>query len=115
MINIEDFSKIEIKIGTILSAEEIEGSDKLIKLSVDFGEDPSASSGRDHRQVLSGIKAWYKPEDLTGQQAAFVTNLEPRQMMSLESEAMILASHIADEPPILLGPKTPTTPGAKIR
>lgn len=108
MITIDDFAKIEIKIGTILSAEEIEGSDKLLKLSVDFGEDSP-------RQVLSGIKAWYSPTDLIEQQAAFVTNLEPRQIMGLESQAMILASHTADKPPVLLGPKTPTTSGAKIR
>lgn len=107
-ITIDDFSKIEIKIGTIISAEEIDGSDKLIKLQVDFGEDTP-------RQVLSGIKAWFNPTDLVDQQAAFVTNLKPRQMMGLESEAMILASHIGDEAPVLLGPKSPTSPGAKIR
>lgn len=108
MINIDDFSKIEIKIGTILSAEEIDGSDKLLRLQVDFGEDTP-------RQVLSGIKAWFSPSDLVNQQAAFVTNLEPRQIMGLQSQAMILASHLGDEPPVLLGPKSPTTPGSKIR
>lgn len=108
MITIDDFAKVEIKIGTILSVEEIEGSDKLLKLQVDFGEESP-------RQVLSGIKTWFKPEDLTNQQAAFVTNLEPRQMMGLQSQAMILASHIGEEPPVLLGPQTETTPGAKIR
>lgn len=108
MITIDDFAKVEIKIGTILSVEEIAGSDKLLKLMVDLGEESP-------QQVLSGIKAWFRPEDLVNQQAAFVTNLEPRQMMGLQSQAMILASHLGDEAPVLLGPKISTTPGAKIR
>lgn len=108
MITIEDFAKIEITIGTILTAEAVEGSEKLLRLSIDFGEDQP-------RQVLSGIKPWYSPDQLIGQQAAFITNLQPRQMMGLESQAMILASHVENQPPIILGPKSPTTPGAKIR
>lgn len=84
MINIEDFAKVEIRAGRILSAEKVEGSEKLLKLSVDFGEENA-------RQVLSGIAKFVSPEDLVGTSCAFVTNLEPRQMMGLESQAMILA------------------------
>lgn len=108
MINIDDFTKVEITIGTILQVEEIAGSDKLLRLVVDFGEDQP-------RQVLSGIKAWYSPDQLVNTQAAFVTNLQPRQMMGLESQAMILASHVEGQPPIILAPKSATNPGAKIR
>ena len=86
MINFNDFQKIEIKVGTVLSAEKVEGSEKLLKLSVDFGEEKP-------RQVISGIaKTFKEPEKLIGKQFAFVTNLEPRLIMGLESQAMILAS-----------------------
>jgi len=84
MINIEDFAKVEIRAGKILSAEPVEGSEKLLKLSVDFNEE-------NPRQVLSGIAKHISPEELVGITCAFVTNLEPRQMMGLESEAMIMA------------------------
>lgn len=87
MINFNDFQKIEIKVGTILSADKMEGSEKLLKLSVDFGESSP-------RQVVSGIaKTFTAPEKLAGKQFLFVTNLEPRQIMGLESQAMILATH----------------------
>jgi methionyl-tRNA synthetase len=86
MINIDDFKKVEIKAGKILSAEFIEGSEKLLKLMVDFG-------GTEPRQVLSGIRKYFEdPQVLVGVTTAFVTNLEPRPMMGLESQAMILAA-----------------------
>lgn len=84
MITIDDFKKVEIRAGKIISAEAIEGSEKLLKLSVDFGEE-------NPRRVLSGIAKYIKPEDLIGTVCAFVTNLEPRQMMGMESQAMIMA------------------------
>jgi methionyl-tRNA synthetase len=86
MINIEDFKKVEIKAGKILFAEIIEGSDKLLRLSVDFGEETP-------RQVVSGIRKYFDgPETLVGTTCAFITNLEPRAIMGLESQAMILAA-----------------------
>jgi len=90
MITFNDFQKIEIKVGAILSAEKVEGSEKLLKLSVDFGELAP-------RQVISGIAKTFSPENglekLIGKQFLFVTNLEPRNIMGLESQAMILAAH----------------------
>ena len=85
MITIDELKKVEIRAGKILSAEVIEGSEKLLKLSVDFGEERP-------RIILSGI-AKYFPEGmgLTGVICGFVTNLEPRPMMGLVSEGMILA------------------------
>lgn len=90
-ITIDDFHKVEIRIGEILSAEPIEGSDKLLKLKVNFG---------DHeRQVLSGIKAYVgDPQGLVGKRCPFITNLPPRTMMGLESQAMILAVGGGDTP-----------------
>ena len=84
-ITIDDFAKIEIKAGKIISAEKIENSEKLLKLSVDFGEETP-------RQVLSGISKFFPNEgDLVGKTCSFVTNLVPREMMGMESQAMILA------------------------
>ncbi len=93
-ISIDDFKKVEIRAGKILSAEKIEGSDKLLKLVVDFGTafaDASTVEGRQPRQILSGIAKHINPEELVGTTCAFVTNLEPRQMMGLESQGMIMA------------------------
>lgn len=84
-ITIDDFQKIEIRIGEILSAEPIEGSEKLLKLKVNFG---------DHeRQVLSGIAKYFpEAQQLVGKKCPFVTNLPVRTMMGQESQAMILAA-----------------------
>ncbi len=85
MITINDFKKVEIKIGEIVSAENIDGSDKLLQLKVNFGSE--------ERQVLSGIKAYFPdPQQLVGKRCPFVTNLEPRMMMGLQSQAMLLAT-----------------------
>lgn len=106
-VNIDDFAKLEFKVGTIIEAEEIEGSEKLLKLSVDLGEETP-------RQVLSGIKLYYKPEDLKGNQFIFITNLEPRKMMGLESQAMIMAAD-ASEDVVLLVPQKHVPAGSKVR
>lgn len=83
-ININDVAKVEIKAGKIISAEKIEESNKLLKLSVDFGEE-------NPRTVLSGIAKFFpEGEGLVGKKCAFVTNLEPREMLGMKSEAMIL-------------------------
>lgn len=106
MINIEDLAKVEIKVGTILEIEEVEGSEKLLKLSVDFGEE-------NKRQVLSGIKKFFDKEFLLNKQFAFITNLEPRKMMGMESQAMILAT--GEEALSLLTPTSPVKNGSQMR
>jgi methionyl-tRNA synthetase len=92
-INFDDFLKVKMAVGKVLSAEKLEKSPKLLKLSVDFGE-------ADPRQVLSGIAKTFTPEDLIGKSFAFVINLEPRQIMGMESQAMILAA--SDEQGLVL-------------
>lgn len=84
MINIDDFKKVELKVAKVLSAEKIEGSDKLLKLQLDLGTE--------QRQILSGIAKHYQLEDLVGKQIVIISNLEPRQMMGLESQGMVLAA-----------------------
>lgn len=120
MISIDDFAKCEFKVGTVLEAEEISGSDKLLKLQVDLG-DPSTGSGpSEPRQILSGIKKWYKSEKLIGKQFVFITNLEPRMMMGFESQGMIMAvgdpsTSLRTSKPILLKPSSKVPPGSKVR
>ncbi len=99
-ITIDDFKKVEIRVGEIVRAERIEGSEKLLKLQVNFGgATAGASAGTiDSRQVLSGIAAYVPdPQTLVGVRCAFVTNLAPRTMMGLESQAMLLASGGGEE------------------
>lgn len=106
MISFDDFIKVELKVGTILTAEEVAGSEKLIKCMVDLGEE-------EPRQILAGVKQWYNPQDLAGKQVVVAANLEPRKMMGLESQGMMLAA--GDEKPVFLKPAKKTTPGSKVR
>ena len=105
-ISFEDFKKIEIKIGKIVAAEKIEKSDKLLKLEVDFGEEK--------RQIISGIAQDYPSEELIDKSFVFITNLEPRQIMGLESQGMILAADVEDHA-ILLEPNREVDPGTLVR
>lgn len=107
MVSIDDFAKVELKVGTVVEAEEVEGSEKLIKLKVDLGEETP-------RQVLAGVKQWYQSTDLIGKQVVLVANLEPRMMMGLESQGMLLAASFEDKPVFLTVP-TEVPPGTKIR
>lgn len=97
MISLEDFKKCEMRIGTVLVAESVEDSEKLLRLEVDFGSEK--------RQILSGIAKWYKPEDLVGKQLPFIVNLEPRKMMGLESQGMLIATNDENGPVLLLPDK----------
>ena len=84
-INYDDFKKIEIKIGKIISVEKVEGADKLVRLEVDLGEDTP-------RQIISGIAPYFEDiQVLAGKKCTFVTNLEPRTIFGLESDGMIFA------------------------
>ncbi|MDD5098157.1 MAG: methionine--tRNA ligase subunit beta [Candidatus Pacebacteria bacterium] len=105
MINFEDFEKVDLRIGKILTAEKVEESEKLVKMEVDFGEEK--------RQVIAGIGKAYYSEELIGKRAVFVVNLEPRIMMGLESQAMILAVKDIDNMSILI-PEKEILPGSKI-
>lgn len=86
MITIDEFKKLEIRIGHILAAEKVLDADKLLKLSVDFGEETGP------RQIISGIALFFpEPQALVGKKCAFAYNLEPRTIRGLESQGMILA------------------------
>jgi methionyl-tRNA synthetase len=84
-ISIEEFSKIEVSVGTVQAAERVPETDKLIKCTVDFGEESGP------RTIVSGIMAYAAPEALVGRQLAYVTNLEPRTIKGIESNGMLFA------------------------
>ncbi|MBM3206742.1 MAG: hypothetical protein FJZ43_03930 [Candidatus Staskawiczbacteria bacterium] len=109
-ISFDDFKKVEIKIGKIISAEKIESSNKLLKLQVDFGE-ANLPAGR---QVLAGIAKFYEPESLVGKLCPFVFNLEPKKMGELESQGMILAAD-SENGPVLMNPDKDVPPGSTIK
>jgi len=109
MITIDDFKKLEVKIGTIVRAEKVEGADKLLKLIVDLGEADS------ERQVLAGVAlAFPDPSVLVGKQVPILTNLEPRTMRGEVSNGMMLASDSPDGP-VLLHPAGPVPPGSLVK
>lgn len=89
-ITFEDFLKVEMHIGTILSAERIPKSDKLLKLQIDFGNLGT-------RQIVAGIGHHFEPETIVGTKITAVLNLAPRKLMGIESHGMILAGSSEDQ------------------
>jgi methionyl-tRNA synthetase len=109
-ITIDEFSKIEVQVGTVRSAERVPETDKLLRLTVDFGE-VSPLGEKSVRQIISGIAAYVsEPEALVGRQLAFVTNLEPRTIRGLESNGMLFAVG-SDETFAFLTPDRAVPPG----
>lgn len=107
-ITFEDFKKVEIKVGKILSVEEVENADKLLKLTVDFGISKIINKNengeeiieerKDIRQIISGIKEFFPDiTKLVNKKTMFVTNLEHRKIRGLVSEGMIFALSSLDE------------------
>ncbi len=106
MITIDDFVKLDIRIGTILEAEKIPEADKLLRLQIDLGEET--------RQILAGIAESYpNPTVLIGKQIPIIVNLEPRKLRGYESQGMMLAT--GDEKIALLHPSESVPNGSKIR
>ena len=106
-ISYQDFAKLEIKIGTIVAAEIVPDADRLLRLSVDVGEE-------ENRQIVSGIREFFADhEELIGRQCPFLTNLEPRTIRGLESQGMILAVG-EDDTFRLLHPHQEVVAGTKI-
>ena len=107
-ISFADLDRIDIRVGTVLSVEDIEGSDKLLKLTVDFG---------DHRRnILAGMKHEREnPGEIAGQQALFVVNLEPKKMMGHISEGMLFDIGYADGVnPVMAIPETKMPNGIRV-
>jgi methionyl-tRNA synthetase len=121
MINYDDFKKVEIRAGKILSAEKIPDTDKLLKLSVDFAETVEATledgakiTKPTPRQIVSGISLYFPdPAVLVGKTCMFVTNLEPRTIKGFESNGMLFAVSTADGAFSLLEPNSNIPAGTK--
>ena len=132
VIEFDDFKKVEIRIGKIISAERIEGSDKLLKLWVDFGPstvkkevqgefipvEPSDAEvigdERVKRQIIAGIAQYYAPEALIGKECPFAYNLAPRMLKGLESQGMIMCPSDINGP-VLLHPDKEIEPGSVVK
>lgn len=107
-ITIDEFARVHLVVGTILSCEPVPSSEKLYKLMVDCGQ-------YGMRQILSGIKAYYQPQDLIGTQSIFVVNLKPRTMAGLESQGMLLTAKDEHGRPIPVTISGSVTNGTKLQ
>ena len=106
-IQYEDFAKLDIRIGTVVAAEMVPETDKLIKCTIDLGE-------LGMRTIVSGIATWKKPEELVGKQLPYVVNLAPKMLRGVESQGMLLAA--SDESGVaLLHPERALAPGTKLK
>ena len=105
-ITFDDFSKLDLKVGTVIACEKVEKADKLLKLEVNLGSEK--------RTIVSGIAQHYKPEEMIGKQVVVVVNLAPRKMRGIESQGMILTSEDKDGKLHLLKPENIVQPGSSV-
>lgn len=106
-IQFDDFAKLDLRVGTVVSAEPHPDADKLLVLKVDIGSE--------QRQICAGIKAFYEPEQLVGRQLVLVANLAPRKLRGVESQGMLLAASSADRTQVILvAPERQIEPGASV-
>ncbi|MES2636399.1 MAG: methionine--tRNA ligase [Pseudomonadota bacterium] len=107
-ITIDDFTKVDLRIAKIVNAEHVEGAEKLLKLTLDIGEEKS-------RQVFAGIKSAYDPATLIGRNTVMVANLAPRKMKFGMSEGMVLAASNEQGGPFILSPDVGAQPGMRVK
>ncbi len=104
-ITYEEFSKLEIVVGLVESAELVPGANKLLRLTVDMGTEK--------RQLVAGLAPWYSPEQITGKKIVVLANLEPKMIRGLESKGMLLAADSPDVSILTVDKEVP--PGTKVR
>ncbi len=107
LVSIDQFFQAELKVATVVAAEPVPKSNKLLKLAVDVGEEKP-------RTLVAGIALAYKPEDLVGRQVVIVANLQPAKLMGVESQGMVLAASL-DGKPVLLNPDTQVPNGTRVK
>jgi methionyl-tRNA synthetase len=108
LISIDEFSKIDLRVGEVKSAEPVKGADKLLHLKIDIGE-PQL------RTIIAGIALAYKPEELIGRKVVIVANLQPRKLRGLTSQGMIVAASTGNGPPVLAGFHEDVSLGARLK
>ena len=106
-VSFEDFTKLDLRVGTIIDAEKVKKTKKLLKITVD--------TGIDKRTVVSGIAEFYKPEDIIGKQVSMIVNLAPRKIKGIDSEGMILMAENGKGELVLVSPNNEISPGSVIR
>ncbi len=107
-IPIDDFLKVDLRVGKVLTAENVKGSTKLMHMTVDIGEPKP-------RTIVAGIAEAYKPEDLLNRKVVIVANLQPRKLKGIESNGMIVAASVNDGKPVLAGFHEEIPPGARLK
>jgi methionyl-tRNA synthetase len=106
-IEFDDFGKLDIRVGTVLECAKVPKADKLLQFKID--------DGLQKRTIISGIAAYYKPEDLTGKQVCFIANLAPRKLRGIISEGMILSAEDADGKLAVIMPEKTVKPGSEVK
>ena len=106
MINYSDFEKVDIRVGTVIEAEKVPKSDKLLKLQID--------TGLDKRTILSGISKYYSPEEILNKKVMVLINLKPRKMMGFESQGMLLLADDGDGNLSLMQPDSDISDGSVV-
>ena len=110
IVDFSDWAKLDLRVGQIKKAEDIEGADKLYKLTVDLGKELGK------RTVCAGLKKFYSKEDLKGRKIILFSNLAPRMLKGIESQGMLLAAVNADESSVvLLSPEKDIEAGSRVR
>jgi methionine--tRNA ligase beta chain len=104
-ISFEEFKKLDLRTGKVHSAEVIPGSENLLNLQIDIGTEK--------RQIIAGVAKYYSPKELVGKNLVIVSNLEPKKLMGLESQGMILCAEVNGEP-VCLVPIKEVPPGSKV-
>lgn len=106
MATFEDFKKLNIRIGKVLTAEKVKGADKLIKLEIDFGNEK--------RQIVAGMAEFFEPSHFIGKEVPVLLNIEFKKFKGLESQGMILAADVNGKP-VLLHPEKEVQPGSILK
>jgi len=107
-ITIDDFAKVDLRVGQVISAERVKGADKLLHLKVDIGEAAP-------RTIVAGIATAYQPEQLVGRKVVIVANLEPRKLRGIESQGMIVAASLEGGSPVLAAFLEDVPVGARLK
>jgi methionyl-tRNA synthetase len=107
-ITIDEFAKVDLRVGEVKSAEPVKGADKLLHLQIDIGE-------AEPRIIVAGIALAYKPEQLIGRKVVIVANLQPRKLRGITSHGMIVAASIEGGPPVLAGFLEDIPNGARLK
>ena len=129
-VTYDEFKKMDMRVGTIRAVEPVEGTDKLLKCQIDFGEFEEVARGETGaetaeavsapkpklRQIVSGIREFFPDlEKLIGKQVLYIVNLEPRTIRGVESQGMLMAVDGKDGKPVFLTPEVEVNPGARVR